>query len=98
MCDTSISEFLAGISILSVAAHIAIVYFMRPHKIHITLVPSIVRRSATHHDEDDEDDETSAEDSTPSDDAEGSRDDDADAEGSRGDGVSKRGSLYSYFT
>jgi len=98
MCDTSISEFLAGISILSVAAHIAIVYFMRPHKIHITLAPSIVRRSATHHDhdEDDEDDETSAEDSTPSDDAEGSRDD--DTEGPRGDGVSKRGNLYSYFT
>jgi len=96
MCDTSISEFLAGISILSVAAHIAIVYLMRPHKIHITLSPSIVRRSATRHDEDNEDDDTSAEDSTPSEDAEKSQDD--DTEEPRGDGVSKRKGIYSYFT
>lgn len=38
--DTSISEFLAGISLLSVAVHVGIVYFMRPRIVNIRFDPT----------------------------------------------------------
>jgi Zn finger protein HypA/HybF involved in hydrogenase expression len=38
-CDTSISEFLAGISILSVAVHIGIAFCMRPRMLSVTFDP-----------------------------------------------------------
>ena len=95
MCDTTISEFLAGVSLASIGVHAIIACFMRPKVVHVSFdpidlmgMPRNTRSSYAHK----SDDEVSS--SSPS--VEGSS---GTSEKDEDDSTTRaRSTLYSYFT
>lgn len=96
MCDTTISEFLAGVSLASIGVHAIIACFMRPKVVHVSFDPidlmGMPRNTRSSYAHKSDDDEVSS--SSPS--VEGSSGtSDKDEEDST---TRKRSTLYSYFT
>lgn len=98
-CDTSTSEFLAGISVLSVGIHLGIVFLLRPRMVQVVFDPIRLGRgpyvaSASRDKKYDSDEEKDSD--SPTEESENDAKESEETDGT--DDTSPKKGLYSYFT